>query len=357
MIKPSSISEIRSISIEKVAQDLKIIVKRHTCRCPFHDDKHPSMQLYESTQTAHCFVCDKSWNAIGMVMQLKRKNFQQACIWIADNNQITLEYDTPHYVTRLSNMHRTPKTAKLMTQTTSPTPTTPMVLPDEYVSRKLSSDNSFCRSLVANGILTPTQMQSAVHRYLLGSSRNDGVIFWQIDELRRVRDGKIMHYGDDCHRDRNRSPNWVCSMLAKAGKLNLQQASSKCMFGLHLLNMNGNEEAVVAIVESEKTAVICSELIPQLPCGESSVPVIWMATGGLGCLNASVLVPLAGRKVILFPDTDPEGNAYKLWAEKAQEASSSLGQPFTVSQLLEQNASAQQKEQKIDIADYLLEER
>ena len=57
-------------------------------------------------------------------------------------------------------------------------------------------------------------------------------------------------------------------------------------------------------------------------------------------LRAVKLFPLRGRKIILFPDTDPDGKAYALWYGIAQQAQRLLGQPVTVSPLLELNAAA-----------------
>ncbi len=60
-----------------------------------------------------------------------------------------------------------------------------------------------------------------------------------------------------------------------------------------------------ALVESEKTAIICACLNPDC---------VWLATGGKGQLNDRVEV-LAGRKVIAFPDVD----GYDTWVQKAAE--------------------------------------
>ena len=85
--------------------------------------------------------------------------------------------------------------------------------------RRLSTASEFCRALVACGYLTEEQMQRAAQRYRLGTSRDGGVIFWQIDEHEVVRDGKIMYYRDDCHRDHDHKPTWTSYLMRKAGQL------------------------------------------------------------------------------------------------------------------------------------------
>ena len=244
--------------------------------------------------------------------------------------------------------------------------------------RRLSTESVFCQSLVSCGFMTEVQMQRAAQLYRLGMSRDGGVIFWQIDENDVMRDGKIMYYRKDCHRDHDRKPSWVCYLLRRAGMLPEDFKSDHCLFGLHLLktlplplpigrgvdatsadNTEGNSNyappsqggvgggsagSSVCVVESEKTAVIMSVLKPDY---------IWLATGGKTELNVAKLKPLQGRRVILFPDTDDTGQTYRDWYEIAEAASDVFGHPVTVSSILEQRATKAQRAAKIDIADLL----
>lgn len=94
------------------------------------------------------------------------------------------------------------------------------------------------------------------------------------------------------------NPNWVHSVL-KLPEFNLQQ----CFFGEHLLR--GNTKPI-AIVESEKTAIMASVYLPQF---------VWIAAGSKDGLNAEKRKVLAGRNVALFPDL----NGFKNWQAKAGE--------------------------------------
>ena len=244
--------------------------------------------------------------------------------------------------------------------------------------RCLSTESVFCRALVSNGYLSEEQMQRAAQRYRLGRSRDGGVIFWQIDEHEVLHDGKIMYYRPDCHRDHDHKPTWTSFLLRKAGQLPDDWRPEHCLFGLHLLTQSQfkghtdftdltdnsstpisgdskksvkSERSVcdnktICVVESEKTAVMMSELRPDC---------LWLATGGKTELNVARLKPLQGHRVILFPDTDTDGSTYREWYELALAAGDVYGQPFTVSAILEQHATPSQKQRKIDIADYFFE--
>jgi len=108
------------------------------------------------------------------------------------------------------------------------------------------------------------------------------------------------------------------------------------LFGLHLLGETQSKP--VAVVESEKSALIGAGFVREFT---------WMATGGSGNLNAEVLKPLRGRDVVLMPDL---GTAFGKWQEIGRAAG------VKVSDILERRASAEDREQGLDIADFLLRE-
>jgi hypothetical protein len=175
-----------------------------------------------------------------------------------------------------------------------------------------------------------------VSRYFIASSKhwNGSTVFWQIDTQGKVRTGKIMLYSPTTGK-RIKEPfnhiNWVHSIL-KQPEFELKQ----CLFGEHLLI---DRTKPVAIVESEKTAVIASVYLPQF---------IWVAVGSLTNLNAEKCTALMGRTVTLFPDL----NGFDKWSSKANELSHIA--KFTISNLLENKANEIERKQGLDLADYLI---
>jgi hypothetical protein len=174
-----------------------------------------------------------------------------------------------------------------------------------------------------------------VSRYFIATSKhwNGATVFWQIDTQGNIRTGKIMLYSPSTgKRVKNLEPPvyWVHKAL-KQPEFELRQ----CLFGEHLLI---DKSKPVAIVESEKTAIIASVYLPQF---------IWLAVGSLTNLNAEKCSILKGRTVTLFPDL----NGFEKWSNKAKELSHLA--IFTVSDLLERKATEAERKQGLDLADYL----
>ena len=149
-----------------------------------------------------------------------------------------------------------------------------------------------------------------------------------------------MRYGENGHRIKNNTSgaDWVHSKLMKAGLLPSDWQLTQCLFGEHLLNWSMNRDKVVALVESEKSALIGAACFPDY---------VWLASGGKSQLSVDKMKVLEGRTVILFPDVD----GYSDWKEKAKEL---IYFKVTVSDILERNATAEERAAKIDIADWLV---
>jgi len=213
----------------------------------------------------------------------------------------------------------------------------PSTLPYNLVTKSLTgyARNNFC--IYLNNQFGNIIAGEMIRRYCIGTGKHwpGATVFWQIDATNTVRTGKIMLYNADTGK-RVKQPYshiaWVHSVL-KLPAYNLQQ----CLFGEHLLHHHPGHP--VAIVESEKTAVIASALLPQY---------VWLAAGSVTNLNAAKCRVLKGRNVVLFPDL----NAYDIWAAKAKELSSITR--FSVSNLLETISDASSKRLGLDVADYLV---
>lgn len=204
-------------------------------------------------------------------------------------------------------------------------------------------------------ILPEEQAAAAERMYRLEARSDGGVVYWLIDREGRYHDGKVMYYHPDGHRDKSqeRHPRWIAHIVPGQGEAAQiadcqARAAIRPLFGEHLLNES--PDSPVAIVEAEKTAIIASQRF-------ASQGFVWLAAGGESMLRVESFQSLRGRRIILFPDTDPDGATFRHWSHIAQEASTRYGIQIYVSPLLERHATPEQKEQKVDIADYLTPER
>lgn len=212
-------------------------------------------------------------------------------------------------------------------------------LPEDLVAKtvRLNPVSNFLAFLYR--IFDADTVQMLVDRYRLGVTRDGAAIFYQIDLEGRIRTGKIIQYNPETgHRIKDASVpvDWVHARLKKKGLLPESWTVRQCLFGEHLLAQY--PDALVCLVEAEKTAVICSAFCPKF---------IWLATGGKTQLGDRLDV-LKGRKVLVFPDID----AYAAWREAFAK------KPFlsvTFSDILEKEGTPEDRAAQIDIADWLLQ--
>ncbi len=85
------LQKLRDLPIEGVAQRLGLHVARHKSLCPFHDDHHASLSFSVSRNTFRCFVCEAKGGVIDLVMRHLKKDFREACQWLADENNVIIE--------------------------------------------------------------------------------------------------------------------------------------------------------------------------------------------------------------------------------------------------------------------------
>lgn len=176
--------------------------------------------------------------------------------------------------------------------------------------------------------------------YNIGTSKKwngAATVFWYVSIEGKIRTGKIMLYHNNGHRVKEGYSRitWAHTEM-KLENFNLEL----CFFGEHLLNLY--PEKPVGIVESEKSAIICTAYIKDF---------VWIATGGKnGCLNSRYYI-LHDRKICLFPDSKAYDAWYRFHIKLKTENYS-----ITISDLLEYKTNEEQWNAGIDIADILLQQ-
>ena len=181
--------------------------------------------------------------------------------------------------------------------------------------------------------------KEVIKKYLIGTSKlwNGANVFWQIDNNQKVRHGKIMLYNAVTgKRQKNNLGKAYISSVRSALKLK-DFSLNQCLFGLHLINET--ESRTIAIVESEKTAIMMSIFKPEY---------LWLATGSKSGFKYEYLKVLRDYKIIGFPDK----SEYNDWQNKAIELNN-LGFNIQISSWLENTAYKEGS----DLADVLVIEK
>ncbi|QNM84541.1 hypothetical protein H9W90_10065 [Polaribacter pectinis] len=234
-----------------------------------------------------------------------------------------------------------------------------------YKTRKEYEINTFIQNLL-NNIAFPFEsedIEKIIAQYHLGTItkgyRKDATTFPFIDIDNNVRAIQVKKFDKHNHtigtdflhsiiekhykRNKQQIPNWL-----KAYSKNETKVS--CLFGEHLLSKHPLNP--VALVEAPKTAMY-GTLYFGFPNNPKNL--LWLAVYNLSSLNINKCKSLKGRNVYLFPDLSKEGKAFNLWSNKVQKIQEQLENSFfKVSDLLEELAPNQDKEQGKDIADYLI---
>lgn len=184
-------------------------------------------------------------------------------------------------------------------------PPKPTYIEPELFKKSVMATSTHHNHLITflNGVFGEIVTKKMVADYYIGTARhwNGATVFWQIDGGGHVHGGKIMQYNPD-NGKRIKEPHnritWVHSAL-KIPDYHLRQ----CLFGEHLLKKH--PDMTVAIVESEKTAIMLSAVVTDC---------VVLACGGCQNLTNAMCEPLRGRNVVLFPDNGKLAE----WSAKAR---------------------------------------
>ena len=208
-----------------------------------------------------------------------------------------------------------------------------------------ADDFDFFRPFIDAGRLTAEQMHRAAARYHLGKTRSGKPLFWMIDERQEPLDAHIASGG------------WISTALKARQPLLNAWCPVHCLFGQHLLSTPNSPTTLnsklytlnsspVAIVESEASAVVLSELFPD---------VLWMAYATVEHLDMALFAPLQGRTVTLYPNTAPSFSTYLFFHDLADGIRERYDIHINVASILEDHATEEQKSRCIDLLDFLRE--
>jgi hypothetical protein len=120
---------------------------------------------------------------------------------------------------------------------------------------------------------------SALKMYYIGTSKQNYTVFWYINRYGKPQKSKEVLYQSNGKR---------------TNKFRVPYKNNEehyfCLFGEHLL---ANNTKPIILVESEKTAVICSMVFPKFT---------WLAYSGINGLTYDKLYALRNKEIVIIPD-------------------------------------------------------
>lgn len=300
--------------IEDVVSDCGVTLRKAgvnlTGLCPFHDDRHTGNFIVRPStiparrggNTYHCFVCMRKGEGGGPVdflMKHERLSFPDAIRWLGKKYSEPVD-DVP------------------VNYTPPPPRPAPPPLPRLTFRRETVGDSmkGIGQTLFVKWLSSlpwdeeqRARLSDVLRLYCVGTCPHgpEWVSFWQITHDGVPLTAKYMKYKADGHRvkDRDQQGNKVfASDWEHAWRARQKQYDPDkwevhyALFGEHLLRRY--PQAVVNVVESEKTAIIMANYYGDFDSQ------IWLACGGLQWLQLDKFQPLIdqGRTVWLWPDKD-----------------------------------------------------
>jgi DNA primase len=86
--------------------ELKKSGREFVARCPWHEDRHPSLTVSPSRNRVHCFVCGKGTDAIGWLQDRQGLSFQEAVLELARRTGVSVAEGDPEAQARFEQEWR-----------------------------------------------------------------------------------------------------------------------------------------------------------------------------------------------------------------------------------------------------------
>ncbi|MGS2727524.1 DUF6371 domain-containing protein [Psychroserpens sp. BH13MA-6] len=120
--------------------------------------------------------------------------------------------------------------------------------------------------------------------YLLGTHSDGATMFWEINKELQIQKCKLSYYKKNGRRTERFNHIYTNS-----------EGYYSCLFGEHLIIDSLKEVQKLILVESEKTAIVGSILLPKYT---------WLSYGGKNGLNQNKFNSLIGHDVLIIPDIE-----------------------------------------------------
>lgn len=326
--------------------------------CPFHGERSPSFAVKARGPGARffCHGCGEKGSPIDFLVKHENLSPGDALRWLADFNGVAL--DAPQSDKNGPTRHERRKGGP-KPDPKPKAPQKPILRPDAMdpgEREESSRPEGWERNslfLFLGDEFGEDAVRDVAELYHLGTGRRGETVFWYTDVAGNVRTAKATRY--------NRATGRRDKSYTKALHPQSSFVFRPCFFGEHLLPLFPG--VPVDIVESEKTALICT-----LDAWDGGEPErIFLATGGKNSLPEASSPRwdlLRGRELTFWPDVAnvPEGGTWedagplKAWEAIAHGLRERLFSVETV-ESMQRGATATEQAKGWDVADEIVRAR
>lgn len=264
--------------VERYGVELKKKGSVHVGLCPFHSEKTPSFTVYEKTNTYKCWGCGVQGDDINFVMEIENCTFPEALKKLDKQ-----DFDPSKKVEQIQKeIFKYPKGVFEKLQT--------LKLIDNFTVNLLKKYPDILPILEKYKLVCAS---AGNYKNFTG--------FPHIDFQGELRGVKCFLYEEnlktkkyDFEKEGKRIKGKYITWLHYLKKYDIPETHEfkDCFFGEHLIFSEKYD--FVGVVESEKTAIICSQ----------NFGGIWLATGSKTNIKQLLYKGLRDKRVFLFPDED-----------------------------------------------------
>jgi hypothetical protein len=157
-------------------------------------------------------------------------------------------------------------------------------------------------------------MAAHLRQWRIGTDFKGRTLFHYVNMRGHHQTTKAMQYNIGGNRDADTAPKWGVQLPSGYVDLSTKSDHRACLFGEHWMQegqsmidyrdplnprkCSFNDRTLIALVESEKSAVVASYMMPN---------IIWIATGGIDMITEERAKALASRTVLILFDCDDAG--------------------------------------------------
>ncbi|WP_411868881.1 DNA primase [Vulcanococcus limneticus] len=109
LVKPALLEAVRErvqiVDLFNLAE-LRKAGREFLARCPWHDDRRPSLTVSPARNRVHCFVCGRGTDAIGWLQDRQGLSFQEAVLELAQRCGLSPAAEDPEAAARLEQERR-----------------------------------------------------------------------------------------------------------------------------------------------------------------------------------------------------------------------------------------------------------